>query len=172
MLVTNTGLVIDTDFPCLACSPDALVEIQGAEEPLGIAEYKCPFSLAQSNQTAVEAANDPDKKKNFYCQVCPSGDIQLKRGHDYYFQIQGTLAITRRAWCDFVVWTPTGTLVERIPADKSFWLKHRHTLLLYYNKAILPQLTLPRHVTGQAIREPFLPLKPVQATEDPVADPE
>ena len=72
MLVTNTGLVIDTDFPCLACSPDALVEIQGAEEPLGIAEYKCPFSLAQSNQTAVEAANDPDKKKNFYCQVCPS----------------------------------------------------------------------------------------------------
>ena len=127
------------------------------QEPLGIAEYKCPYSLAHANppQTAVEAVNDVGNKK-FFCQAGPSGDLELKKGHDYYFQVQGTLAIRRRTWCDFVVWTPMGTSVQRIAVDPSFWEKHRPTLLRYYRKAILPELTLPRHVTGQAIREPFL----------------
>ena len=75
--INNTGLVIDTDFPCLACSPDSLVKIPGSQEPLGIAEYKCLYSLAHANppQTAVEAASDGGKK-NFYCQSGPSGDIK------------------------------------------------------------------------------------------------
>ena len=155
--VTNTGLVIDTDYPCLACSPDALVKISGAQEPLGIAEYKRPYSLARTipHQTALEAANDVSNKKLF-CQAGHSGDLELKKGHDYYFQVQATLAITRRTWCDFVEWTPMGTSVQRITVDPTFREKHRPTLLCYYRKAILPELTLPRHVTGQAIREPFL----------------
>ena len=62
--ITNTSLVIDSDFPCLACSPDSLVKIPGSQEPLGIAEYKCPYSLAHANppQTAVEAASDGGKR--------------------------------------------------------------------------------------------------------------
>ena len=64
--ITNTGLIIDTKNPCLACSPDTLVNIPGAQEPLGIAECNCPYSLAHSNppQTAVEAARN---NKKFYC---------------------------------------------------------------------------------------------------------
>ena len=93
--ITNTGLIIDTKSPCLACSPDTLVNIPGAQEPLGIAECNCPYSLAHSNppQTAVEAARN---NKKFYCQLSSSGGIELKTGRDYYFQVQGTLSITRR----------------------------------------------------------------------------
>ena len=130
--LTNTGLFIDTENPCLACSPDALVEIPGAQDPLGVAEYKCPYSIAHANppKTALEAAGE----KKFYCQLSPSGEVQLKENHDYYFQIQGTLAITNRQWCDFVVWTPRGISVQRISPQKPFWEKHRTTLLNFYTK--------------------------------------
>lgn len=58
--LTNTGLFIDTENPCLACSPDALVEIPGAHKPLGVAEYKCPYIIAHANppKTALEAAGE------------------------------------------------------------------------------------------------------------------
>ena len=108
--LTNTGLFIDTENPCLACSPDALVEIPGAQEPLRVVENKCPYSIAYANppKTAFEAAG----QKKFYCQRSSSGEVQLKENHDYYFQIQETLAIMNRQWCDFVVWTPSGILIR------------------------------------------------------------
>ena len=155
--LTNTGLVIDVENPCLACSPDALVKIPGTQEPHGIAEYKCPYSLAHADsgspQTALEAAR---VNKRFYCKLDISGNIELKENHEYYFQVQGNMAITKRKWCDFVVWTPQGISVQRIAADQTFWEKHKATLLRFYKEAILPELTLPRFSTGQAIREPFL----------------
>ena len=96
------------------------------------------------------------QQQKFYCQLSSSRVIQLKTGHDYYFQIQGTLAVTRRKWCDFVVWTLNSIAVQRVTADESFWEKHKTTLEHFYWNAILPELALPRHTIGQAIREPFL----------------
>ena len=117
--ITNTGLIIDTKSPCLACSPNSPMNIPGTQEPLGIAQYKCPYSLAPSNppQTAVEVAHN---NKKLYCQLSSSGGIELKTGHNYYFQVQDTLSITRRKWCDFVVWSPSGNAIQQVPTDECF----------------------------------------------------
>ena len=117
--ITNTGLIIDTKSPCLACSPNSPMNIPGTQEPLGIAQYKCPYSLAPSNppQTAVEIAHN---NKKLYCQLSSSGGIELKTGHNYYFQVQDTLSITRRKWCDFVVWSPSGNAIQQVPTDECF----------------------------------------------------
>ena len=63
------------------------------------------------------------------------------------------MEITGRQWCDFVIWTPSGTYVQRITAD---WKGIYDKLKDFYYRAILPELALPRHPSKQPIREPFL----------------
>ena len=45
--VTASGLVVDPDDHCLACSPDGLVRLLGMPDPLGILEIKCLHTLAK-----------------------------------------------------------------------------------------------------------------------------
>ena len=45
--VTESGLVIDKDRGWLACSPDDLVTDSSARDPLGVVEYKCPYSAKE-----------------------------------------------------------------------------------------------------------------------------
>ena len=66
-----------------------------------------------------------------------------------------SLAITRRPWCDFVVWTLKGMLVECIKFDPNFWEDMKSKLVRFHREAVLPELALPRHPTGQSIREPL-----------------
>ena len=53
--VTKSGLVIDADDPCLACSPDGKVAIRGTQQSCGLVEFKCPYSAAE--YAPIEAAN-------------------------------------------------------------------------------------------------------------------
>ena len=158
-VITHSGLVIDLEEPCLACSPDDLVELPGYSQPFGLVEYKCPYSLAHGDSSSPQTAEAAAiaKKKGFFCVVNESGQVRLKRNHDYFYQVQGNLAITKRQWCDFVVWTPRGTSVERIYADKDFWETAKQKLIEFYRSAVLPELALPRIPNGQSIREPFQP---------------
>ena len=148
--VTECGLMIDVDNPCLACSPDGLVTVNGER---GLLEIKCPFKAAKDRLTPTEAAATI---KGFFSTLSKTGTAELKRSHDYYYQVQGQLAITKLQWCDFFVWTPKGYTVERINADSSLWEEMKPKLLRFYIEGILPELVLPRYTNGQPIREPFL----------------
>ena len=60
---------------------------------------------------------------DFFCELVTqsSGDqkfFQLKRSHPYHCQVQGQMAITERAWYDFVVYTSKGITIDRITFDK------------------------------------------------------
>ena len=114
-------------------------------------EIKCPYKAAKEGLDPASAAKT---MKNFFCKAGSTGKPELKRNHDYFHQVQGTMVITTRSWCDFVVWTPTGISVERIPFDSRLWAETKPKLLNFYNKAVLPELTLPRHTHGHPIREP------------------
>ena len=45
----------------------------------------------------------------------------LKKCHPYYTQVQGQLALTGAEWCDFIVYTHKGLIIQRIPFDLTFW---------------------------------------------------
>ena len=158
--MTNSRLVIDQHEVCLACSPDGLVSIPGIHESNGLVEIKCPFLAAEKQLTPQEVA---DVLSSFLCRrSSDASGLELNQKHNYFYQVQGQLAITRRPWCDFVVWTPKGMLVERIRFDPKFWEDIKSKLVRFHREAILPELTLPRHPTGlQSIREP---LKETQLT--------
>lgn len=84
--VEECGLFVDTDKSFLAASPDGLV---GTE---AVVEVKCPLKCADSRLDWL-AARDP----SFCLQPDPvTGGLRLKRSHNYHYQVQGQMHVTRR----------------------------------------------------------------------------
>ena len=81
------------------------------------------------------------------------GWIELKRTRKYYYQVQGQMAIYRRIWYDFVIWTPFSVTIERINCDENFWKDKYKKLQQFYDVAVLPELASPHHPQGQPIQE-------------------
>ena len=104
-LLIRSGLVIDQKDSCLACSPDNFVAYPTGE--LGLVEYKCPYKAAKENLTPEQAAAQLKDLNS-------GGKLELKWTHPYYYQVQGSLAITGNQWCHFVLWTPMGISIETI----------------------------------------------------------
>ena len=100
MLISNAGFVISEDHPFLGTSPDGYVCDPDALESYGLVEVKCPYKYRGY------APNDACLNVDIFCELATqsSGDqkVQLKRSHSYYCQVQGQMAITERAWCDFL----------------------------------------------------------------------
>ncbi|KAI8437861.1 hypothetical protein MSG28_012078 [Choristoneura fumiferana] len=102
--VSPCGLYILEEHQYLGASPDGVID----EET--IVEIKCPASAA--NMTPTEAIL---KKKITFCVLDESDPqkIKLKQNHNYFYQVQGQLNITKKRYCIFVVWTPKGILFEK-----------------------------------------------------------
>ena len=146
-----SGFVVCESHPFLGASPDAVVHDPTDPSPFGLAEVKCPYSFR--NQTPFEAAESRD----FCCQLelnsSESPSLKLKRTHPYFCQVQGQMAITERKWCDFVVYTPKGVSIERIPYDPEFWTNELlPKLTVFYDNCLGPEIVCPVHVLGLPVR--------------------
>lgn len=102
--IQQTGIVVSSTMPYLACSPDGLVGDRG------IVEVKCPYA---AKDMAVSEKTVP------YLHLV-NENLTLKPNDSYYFQVQGTLFCTERQWCDFVVWTKVDIKIIRVQRDESF----------------------------------------------------
>eukprot|EP00466_Bigelowiella_natans_P001704 jgi/Bigna1/78528/fgenesh1_pg.55_\ len=119
LIIEHPGLCIHPEKPWLAASPDGYIkEILSPETPhirgigedgeeealqtsqLGIVEYKCPYSQRERRAASVAP---------FYRRMRQPSGIIAPIPPYYFDQIQGTMAVTGREWCDFVVWTPSQT---------------------------------------------------------------
>ena len=117
------------------------------DEPFGLAEIKCPYS--HQNNTPEQACSN----KDFFYALENGVFVKLKRAHPYYSQIQGQLAMTQRKWCDFVVNTPKGLSIERVPFDRDFWKSELlPKLTSFFDNCLGPEIISPRHSVGLPIR--------------------
>lgn len=121
-----SGLCIDENFPFLAASPDGLIDRDG------IIEIKCPFNARNIHP------------EHFHFDFLYE-DKSLKTTHNYYYQIQGLLAITNRSWCDLVIYTFVGMKVIRILRSKTFWNKMLEKLKTFYLFYMLPEMLYPNN---------------------------
>ncbi len=94
---------------------------------------KCPH--AKRMQDPLVAASDA----NFCCEIV-GNQPQLKRSSEYYIQIQGQLALTGAKWCDFVLYTNKGILIECIMLDETKWADVAQKLDMFYFNHLLPVL--------------------------------
>lgn len=66
----------------------------------GILEVKCPFCV--KDMTVTDAVNS---LKGFCLEKDENGNMRLKRDHAYFYQVQLQLFVTKKSYCDFILWT-------------------------------------------------------------------
>ena len=104
----------------------------------GCLEIKCPYSIKGTVITEREVEELLEYKD--FCLERTEQGPQLKRGHPYYAQVQGEMAIMEVSWCDFVVWTNASQgncFIERIQFDASFVSEMMPRLVEFFVKHIM-----------------------------------
>lgn len=152
-LVTfQAGFVVCEHHPFIGASPDAYVLDPSTVDQFGLAEIKCPYKYRELTPA------DACKHSDFCCKLAVQSDgrinVELKRNHSYYSQIQGQLAITERKWCDFVIFTNKGISIERIQFDHAFWEdKLLPKLTNFYDNCLCPSIVSPVHLLGLKVHD-------------------
>ena len=136
-MLSKSGIFIYEKAGYLAASPDGIVSTSDGNK-CGSIEIKCPYSCR--NMLVRDACH---QIKAFCCEVIDN-EIQLKKNHNYYYQIQGAMAIAKVDWCDFIVWTTKDMYIERVKFDERFWNKCFSKLTSVYSSFILPEIIYPR----------------------------
>ena len=110
--LSDNGLFISKDYSYLGASPDGIIDCTCCGS--GIVEVKCPYKYKDVNPRQI---ND----KKCFLQLGKDGNLSLSTTHDYYYQVQGQLAICNKPYCDFICWTTKGIFFERIFKDADFF---------------------------------------------------
>ncbi|GLV43867.1 hypothetical protein CBL_11553 [Carabus blaptoides fortunei] len=131
--IKEVGLVLNPQHPYFGASPDSLIRCDCCGQ--GCLEVKCPYC---ANEVGIQETLE--KSKKFYLKKIEDGTVELRKDHQYFFQIQMQLALTERMYCDFVVWSKQDIYYERIEADVQFWLTNKPYADKYFHKIILPEL--------------------------------
>lgn len=155
LCVKEKGFVIDYKNPFLGASVDGEVtDPANTDYPVGNLELKCkvfPAKIHEESNATRLLATLATKTNNLCLDLTDSG-FKLKKKHPYYAQLQRGMAVTRKHWCDFVVYTYTSSAediqIERIYFDPSFWAALRGKLIDFYLFAMVPELLTTRVKRG------------------------
>ena len=123
--VFPSGLIINPKCPWLGCTPDRKVYCLDADKhchsPFGLLEIK----VVKAGATNFE--NVAYLVKDYF------NHFQLKRNHDYFYQVQCQLALTGLEWCDFFSYIDDDTFFcEKITFDPEFFQKAKDKVDLFY----------------------------------------
>ena len=131
----TAGILISTKYPFLGATPDGVVSCDCCGS--GLLEVKCPYKYRDINPSDIADVN-------FYLQAQPDGTRVLNQTHEYYYQVQGQMAIWNKEYCDFVCWTSKGHVVTRIQYDKEFFEGFVGKCKHFFDTYILPELMTRR----------------------------
>ncbi|XP_031557010.1 uncharacterized protein LOC116293690 [Actinia tenebrosa] len=122
------GLFIDSQKIYLGASPDLCIDCDCCGS--GVAEFKCPYSIAHEKPT----------EQNLNYLVSNGSGTTLKRKHPYFAQIQGQMALTKKKYCDFFVYTRVGYFQERIHYDPDYWFSFVSSLEYFFHNFLAKEL--------------------------------
>lgn len=140
------GLYIDPDVPYFGATPDGITN-DGM-----IVEIKCPKT---SHEVGLEKAVK-EKKITFY-KIKNDETWEINKQHNWFYQIQGQLHVTRKTKCLFGIWSGPNFPIktEVIKRDDEYWsTKMQKKLNDFYLHCLLPELIDPRHTRKMTIRDP------------------
>jgi hypothetical protein len=87
-----------------------------------------------------QTIEDACKDNSFCCFLNDDNNVQLKRSHKYFTQIQGQMAICQVQKCELVVYTTKDMKIIAISYDSSFWEDLLHKLNFFYELSVVPSL--------------------------------
>ena len=122
LTIAQCGLMIHTDMPYLAATPDGITDNV-------VVEVKCPYK-GRKKKIIKSAKYFP------FLDTDEDNKLILKKNHNYYAQVQGQLLIAKKEVCIFVIYTLEDFVridvgldheyCERklVPALRNFYRKH------------------------------------------------
>lgn len=139
MYVWEVGTLLSKNRPGLGASLDRMVYDPMANPKKGGLEVKCPY--AKRGMTIQEACNN----NKFYLTM-HDGKPELRKGHAYFYQVQGQMYVCELEWVDFVVWFGNDALfIGRIIFDKDWWCNEALPALdHFYARAFYPEVLTRR----------------------------
>ena len=138
-VVSNSGLVINQEWPFLGASPDGIVECNCCGK--GVLEIKCPYS---HHSESILSAVISDKQ--FCLTKSDDGLLYLDHGHAYYYQVQTQMFICNVEYCDFCVFTFPAERedslphIERIFRDGDFLEMCLEKARCFFRTCLLPEI--------------------------------
>jgi hypothetical protein len=146
--LVDCGLHISLDYPFIAASPDGMLTCDCCGTRC--VEVKCPYS----RRGEMIDENIP------YLKKCDDGKLRLHQKHEYYFQVQTQIGVTKTECCYFVVWTGADIHVEQIMFDNALWETMCKKAERLFKSAIMPELvgkffTFPRFCLGEEKPDPL-----------------
>ena len=118
----DSCLFVNPVYPFLAASPDLLIKCSCKKVACcgeGLCEIKCPESIK-------DQIPSPDNYKH----LTANG---LSKTSPYYIQVQGQMALSKRHYCDFFIYTHHGHHLERIQFDGEYWSTVQESLVYFGN---------------------------------------
>ena len=132
-IVTQVGLLIDLEKPFIGATPDGLVKCSCCGE--GVLEVKCPLCVKN------KLPDEEDEEIKQFCMTKQDEQWSLKREHCYYYQVQTQLHVSKRLYCDFVVWSENdGLIVEWIDKDDAFFHSIVDDVQYFFTYGVLPEI--------------------------------
>ena len=146
--VKTPGLRLDINNPCIGASADGIstCKCHGTTT----VEIKCPFKHKDSKNIDECIKND----KTF----CLDDNLQLKRNHKYWAQVQLQMYIYNTENAHFVVWTPQFCHISHIKYDPEFE-KMVKKLITFHQRHVC------RELVTRAIENSDINIKEKQHTE-------
>ncbi|XP_046562616.1 uncharacterized protein LOC124271511 isoform X2 [Haliotis rubra] len=135
LALSNSGLVVNQDFPHLGATPDSYLSCDCCGR--GLVEVKCLYKYKDEHPCKLA---DQQFFLNPHTMSNPLCSNALKLSHNHYYQIQGQLHVCNLEFCDFVVWSSKGLHVERIFKNKTIWDTLKVKLDFYFLHVVLPEL--------------------------------
>ena len=135
--IQRCGLFINQEYPFLHATPDFLMSCDCCG--LGCGEVKCPISIPNGDfEKYVQQKSSCLEKVN--------GNYQLKRAHNYHFQVQQQLfTLQERKHCDFIVYAIDSDgnahmVCDRNCPDPQFSNIALQKLEAFWRNCILPEI--------------------------------
>ena len=138
LVIADSRLVINPQWPFIAASPDGVVDCKCCENV--VLEIKCPY-VHRNDSIEVAVSND----RNF-CLEVHEDTLHLNRNHAYYYQVQTQMFVCNVNYCDFCVCTfpadseDSGIFVERIPRDDNLWKTIVTKSKQFFVTCLLPEI--------------------------------
>nr|XP_055074611.1 uncharacterized protein LOC129454126 [Misgurnus anguillicaudatus] len=113
--------------PHLGASPDGIASCTCCGKVA--VEIKCPYKYRDGLRGSSE---DP--------YFCLDKNGQLKKGHQYYHQVQLHMFVCNVQSCDFVVWTQKEVKITRIARDEEMLQAVLPKAEVFFKQRVLPEL--------------------------------
>lgn len=149
----NCGFIIKKNEPHLGASPDSLLVCDcHGKYPL---EVKCPYNLKFSNNLR----NDLLLIRNSYIFINENNNVELKKSHEYFYQVQLQIHVTQSNHGVFAIWCPKDLVIICVMRDGAFLSDRLIKAEQFFKKVILPEMI------GMFYTQPRLTLSDLKALD-------